>query len=274
VAVPNAAGALRAVDVRKVLGVDAYRELLPHIPTPTAEQTSRFADFVARAHSWYKHLPLFPPGAPFCFFLDPHAGEEMVVTRDRCSFRDTTQLFHHCLVPTAEYHERYGYWQFATTHAPAFACGNNIFAKIPPGAETDAAELANRFGPDGCAVLQHSLLAVAWESRWIPVPEDLLDRAVLLTGLVHEQFKPRTGFPDGPGDGMEAYRALAAKQPMDAGVLRYAPFVDLAKRHHAAAETERQVLRRELDAWHRDEREHQLRSIESSLQSVLAALAA
>jgi hypothetical protein len=49
-------------------------ERLKSLPVPTAGQTARFADHVADNHSWYKHLPFFPPGASFVFFPNPHAG--------------------------------------------------------------------------------------------------------------------------------------------------------------------------------------------------------
>ena len=52
--------------------MDEYRELVASLPLPSTDQTARFVDYVSGAHSWYKHLPLFPPGAPFVFFLDPN----------------------------------------------------------------------------------------------------------------------------------------------------------------------------------------------------------
>src|SRR5437660_177367 len=51
-----------------------YRETLRGLPRPTAVQVENFVRFDSKAHSWYKHLPLLPPGAPFVFCLDPMAG--------------------------------------------------------------------------------------------------------------------------------------------------------------------------------------------------------
>ena len=51
--------------------LEEYREALEGVPRPTDEQIAGFAAFVCKAHSWYKHLPLLPPGVPFQFFLDP-----------------------------------------------------------------------------------------------------------------------------------------------------------------------------------------------------------
>jgi hypothetical protein len=41
---------------------------------PTPEQRTSFVEYVAHSHSWYKHLPLYPPGTPFYFFLNKYAG--------------------------------------------------------------------------------------------------------------------------------------------------------------------------------------------------------
>ena len=46
----------------------SYIEVVASLPVPTREQTDRFGDHVANNHSWYKHLPFFPPGASFVFF--------------------------------------------------------------------------------------------------------------------------------------------------------------------------------------------------------------
>jgi hypothetical protein len=51
-----------------------HGEMMKSLPVPTSEQTARFADHVTDNHSWYKHLPFFPPGASFVFFPNPHAG--------------------------------------------------------------------------------------------------------------------------------------------------------------------------------------------------------
>jgi hypothetical protein len=51
-----------------------YLQRLKSLPVATPEQTARFAEHVADNHSWYKHLPFFPPGASFVFFPNPDAG--------------------------------------------------------------------------------------------------------------------------------------------------------------------------------------------------------
>jgi len=52
-----------------------YRDLFADVLPPTAEQVRNFCGFVARAHSWYKKLPLVPPGEPFFLYLNPHVHE-------------------------------------------------------------------------------------------------------------------------------------------------------------------------------------------------------
>jgi hypothetical protein len=70
---------------------DPYRKLIARLPIPTVEQTENFAAYMVGAHSWYKHLPCHPPGAPFSFFLDPNAGRSVVML-------------------TTEYRDRFGHW--------------------------------------------------------------------------------------------------------------------------------------------------------------------
>ena len=45
-----------------VLTLAQYQALVAHLPRPSAQQMHDFAVFIGRAHSWYKHLPLLPPG--------------------------------------------------------------------------------------------------------------------------------------------------------------------------------------------------------------------
>ena len=51
-----------------------YREFVRHLPRPSEAQIDDFVQFVSEDHSWYKKLPLLPPGERFQFFLDPLAG--------------------------------------------------------------------------------------------------------------------------------------------------------------------------------------------------------
>jgi len=56
------------------LSMDQYRALLADVPLPTKQQKENFVEYASHAHSWYKHLPLCPPGVFFNFFIDKYAG--------------------------------------------------------------------------------------------------------------------------------------------------------------------------------------------------------
>ena len=82
---------------------------------PTPEQTDRFADHVAGNHSWYKHLPFFPPGASFVFFPNLHAGRGVKPDGERFVVYDIEKgnyFAHHSRLPTAEYLEQFGHWDY------------------------------------------------------------------------------------------------------------------------------------------------------------------
>jgi len=70
-----------------------YREMVRRIPRPTTKQIHDFADWVSNDHSWYKHLPLEPPGEAFFFYVNPHImqaprydAEDRVIWKDVVSF--------------------------------------------------------------------------------------------------------------------------------------------------------------------------------------------
>lgn len=100
---------------REVEGVGVFDERLKLLPVPTPEQTARFADHVADNHSWYKHLPFFPPGASFVVFPNPNAGRGVKVNGDRFTLYDIGQgdyFAHHSRLPTAEYIALFGHWDY------------------------------------------------------------------------------------------------------------------------------------------------------------------
>src|SRR5262249_44657112 len=79
-------------------------------------QMENFADFVAHSHSWYKHLPLFPPGAKFHFFIYPYAAFDHVTLDDgRRILRSREKKgTHYSALPTAEHHRRFGPLAYST----------------------------------------------------------------------------------------------------------------------------------------------------------------
>ena len=92
-----------------------YLDIVASLPVPTIEQTVEFVDHVADNHSWYKHLPLFPPGTEFVCFLNPYAGWGTETTAQGVSlFRsETGDVFdHHSRLTTSEYQRKFGHWDY------------------------------------------------------------------------------------------------------------------------------------------------------------------
>lgn len=99
------------------MSLDDYRRWIADVKPPTDAQIEAFADYVAGARSWYKHLALNPPGTPFQFYIDPHAGVDRLVNRSgevhlRTRTEQTTP-FHYSWMTTAEYHEQFGCLAFS-----------------------------------------------------------------------------------------------------------------------------------------------------------------
>ena len=93
------------------LTIAQYRELVQDLPRPTLQQMDSFARFVCKAHSWYKHLPMFAPGRPFVFFIDPVAGMQLTIDKNgRASALERMETgFHYSWIPTAQYRQRFGH---------------------------------------------------------------------------------------------------------------------------------------------------------------------
>lgn len=157
------------------MDIDAYRALISAIAAPTDSQIEAFADYVASAHSWYKHLPLQPPGVDFHFYIDPNAGMDQLVhvsgevtVRARTS---DTRSFHYGWMTTADYRERFGCLAFSC------AAGSSVFGTDLMGEETVLV--------DGNSL--HPALQVDRDSAKRP-PRQILDTGTCsLTALVHPQ---------------------------------------------------------------------------------------
>ena len=97
-----------------------YVNLLSGVPLPSTQQKTEFAEFVSTSHSWYKHLPVNPPGQQFYFFLDKYAGCDLRLLNDIASpMERNKQGQHHSFIPTAEYRSRFGYLDFGCGRVPA-----------------------------------------------------------------------------------------------------------------------------------------------------------
>jgi hypothetical protein len=111
----DAEGRERIGAAGSTLGLSEYRALIGSLPLPTTSQVRQFAEYVAGAHSWYKHLPLLRAKTPLQIFVDPAAGMQRTQSADgrvRVSHRDR-QGFHYSWLPTDVYRERFGYLAFS-----------------------------------------------------------------------------------------------------------------------------------------------------------------
>lgn len=97
------------------LSLSGYRALARTLPVPTPQQVREFAEYVAGAHSWYKHLRLLPANTPFQIFLDPAAGMQLVRAADGrvTAVLREAQGFHYSWLPTAEYRQQFGHLAFS-----------------------------------------------------------------------------------------------------------------------------------------------------------------
>jgi hypothetical protein len=106
--------------------VATYEQLIADLPLPTPEQCHNFAEHVMSAHSWYKKLPLLPPGAPFAFLLNHGAGRQVVEENGQRRFQDITdpgECWHYSMVLTSEYRERFGHWDYTVLENPFYGPG-------------------------------------------------------------------------------------------------------------------------------------------------------
>jgi len=97
------------------LSMDQYRALLADVPLPTKQQKENFVEYASHAHSWYKHLPLCPPGVFFNFFIDKYAGWDRLPLGSRRAglYKRTHEGFHYSAIPTQQYRSRFGYLAFS-----------------------------------------------------------------------------------------------------------------------------------------------------------------
>ena len=112
------------VESLPILDLGAYRGWVEQNPPPTDRQIADFVEYVSGAKSWYKHLPLLPPGTDFTFYFDPVAGLDRIVGRHGVTLAiyrtvDTPQ-YHYTWMTTTEYRARFGYLAFACTAGSAF----------------------------------------------------------------------------------------------------------------------------------------------------------
>jgi len=198
-----------------------YARLLADIPVPTVDQTSRYAIHVARSHSWYKHLPLLPPGGTFVCYLDPGAGRTRIQTPEgrevlipRSESDDST--LHYSLLPTRKHLDLFGHWNYQASHRPGiFVMSNAGISHI------DAGEVA--------------ILDPAGE--WVKVPPDETRIGTChLTAFVHERFNPFALRADRLTRDLENFKAFASPKQRSQIIDRYRPLHDHLERLKQAEE--------------------------------------
>ncbi len=91
------------------------------LPKPTPEQQHNFANHVAWAHSWYKHLPLLT-GGEFMIFLAADAGE---------GFSAESPRLHNGWHTTEEYRSQFGYLDYAWRISPDEPFARDTVKLIP-----------------------------------------------------------------------------------------------------------------------------------------------
>ena len=177
-----------------------YIQLIRQLPPPTEEQSRAFAEYVSNAHSWYKHLPLYP-AVPFYFYLDPNAGRKIVDTTPETQvFADITnpkECFHYATLLTADYRTRFGFWDYCHDFDNAFYYRNSqgvMSTESPAGSYVDSA--TNQLG----------LGVYGAEGGWHALPARLVETGqVALTALVHPLQSFSLSWVTSPDEGRMGY---------------------------------------------------------------------
>jgi uncharacterized protein YndB with AHSA1/START domain len=122
-----------------------YRHVLRDCPAPTDAQIDDFVQYVASAHSWYKHLPVWSPGHPFCFFFHPFSAHDIGAQEDGTPIcvrrtddseeppeeRLPLKWSHYSWMPTAKYRERFAFLDYDTSRSRPVLCTAERFVGLP-----------------------------------------------------------------------------------------------------------------------------------------------
>jgi hypothetical protein len=165
---------------REIYGFDiylgAYRRLVNQLPRPTEDQVNQFVDYVSNAHSWYKKLPYLTKGVPFCFYLDPYAGHDIIRYEDHRvkAVKREEHGFHYSWMATSEYLSRFGYLQYASEYRmgmgdrdrwqgiqtiPIIVGSHEFWYRLPPEVVTAGTVLLTG--------IVHGNSTGAWLLRWL-----------------------------------------------------------------------------------------------------------
>ena len=157
------------------LALDEYRSLVADLVRPTRPQMEDFARYVSDAHSWYKYLPLLPPGAPFNFRLDPAAGLQRILDNDGTLRAEPLEKggFHYSSLPTAEYRRRFGHLAFSQADGTTVTLVARDGTRMMPSDGTDSV---------------HDL----HKHRLVNIPIDIIEAGTArVSGLIHSHIDER-----------------------------------------------------------------------------------
>ena len=148
-----------------------YSTIVKSLPTPSWEQTGRFARFAMSARSWYKHLPV-QTKVPFVFFLDPGSGMSHIRTPTGevalLEITDASTRFHYTWQTTATYRQRFGFWRY-------FANDGTCLAMITPARD----HIQGTPGSSSVQILSET-------GDWIDVPAELAGQGTAnVSALIH-----------------------------------------------------------------------------------------
>jgi len=160
------------------LELHEYRTLVAQFPRPTDGQIRQFASYVAEAKSWYKHLPLLPPGEPFQFFVDPWAGLDRVLLQDGqvvyINRTADTPRFHYTWMTTEDYRSRFCRLSFAC------AAGTELFLPVSCRLQ-DGRDISGFLANNSSRSSVH--VSEKLECR---LPQEILDAGTIgMTGVIH-----------------------------------------------------------------------------------------
>jgi len=168
-----------------VLELSEYRALIAKIgiPAPTDEQIFNFSAFVSEAKSWYKHLPLLPPGEPFHFFFDPWAGMDRIIeTGGKVTLLPRTEnsfQSHYTCMTTEDYLSQFGLLSFS------FGAGSHFFfISLSVELDDEKRTLVNGVLESNPA---HPIVQLTQE-RALGLPTEVMQMGTVpVTGVIHRR---------------------------------------------------------------------------------------
>lgn len=105
------------------LSLEDYRQLIRGTRRPSASDQEAFYEYFISARSWYKHLPLIPPGRRVTFFFDPCAMMLEIassVPDRRCLLERPPgeSEGHYAAMPTLAYRQKFGCLEYHASEWP------------------------------------------------------------------------------------------------------------------------------------------------------------